>query len=50
MCRQMELHYRARRYGEGSIAGIEGVAALLGRHFPGRHHSDHELPNQPVLL
>jgi hypothetical protein len=26
------------------------VAALLGRHFPGRHHSDHELPNQPVLL
>src|SRR5438046_2217750 len=50
VCRQMELHYRARRYGEGSIAGIEGVAALLGRHFPGRHHSDHELPNQPVLL
>jgi len=50
VCRQMELHYRAGRYREGSIAGIEGVAALLGRHFPGRHHSDHELPNQPVLL
>jgi hypothetical protein len=26
------------------------VGALLGRHFPGRHHGDHELPNQPVLL
>ncbi len=50
VCRQMELHYRAGRFREGSIAGIEGVGALLGRHFPGRHHGDHELPNQPVLL
>src|SRR5882762_529011 len=50
VCRQMELHYRAGHFREGSIAGIEGVGALLGRHFPGRHHSDHELPNQPVLL
>src|ERR1700721_1774423 len=50
VCRQMELHYRAGRFREGSIAGIEGVGALLGRHFPGRHHSDHELPNAPVLL
>ena len=50
VCRQMEQHYRAGRFREGSIAGIEGVGALLGRHFPGRHHSDHELPNQPVLL
>ena len=50
VCRQMEQHYRAGRFREGSIAGIEGVAALLGRHFPGRHHGDHELPNQPVLL
>ena len=50
VCRQIELHYRAGRYREGSIAGIEGVAALLGRHFPGRHPSGQELPNQPVLL
>jgi len=50
VCRQMERHYRERRYREGSIAGIEGVGALLGRHFPGKKHSDNELPNQPVLL
>lgn len=50
VCRQMELHYRAGRFREGSIAGIEGVGALLGRHFPGRSHSDNELPSQPVLL
>ena len=50
VCRQMELHYRAGGFRKGSIAGIEGVAALLGRHFPGRHGSGQELPNQPVLL
>lgn len=50
VCRQMERHYKERRYREGSIAGIEGVGALLGRHFPGKKHSDNELPNQPVLL
>jgi uncharacterized membrane protein len=50
VCRQMEQHYRAGRFGEGSVAGIRGVGALLGRHFPGKKQSDNELPNQPVLL
>jgi uncharacterized membrane protein len=50
VCRQMEQHYRAGRFREGSVAGIEGVGALLGRHFPGKLASDNELPNQPVLL
>ena len=50
VCREMEAHYRAGRFREGSIAGVEAVGALLGRHFPGRRHSDNELPNQPVLL
>ena len=50
VCRQMEAHYKAGRFREGSVAGVEGVGALLGRHFPGRRHSDNELPNQPVLL
>ena len=34
----------------GSVVGILGVGALLGRHFPGHRGSDNELPNQPVLL
>ena len=50
VCRQMEAHYRAGRFREGSVLGILGVGALLGQHFPGRRGSDHELPNQPVLL
>jgi TPM domain len=50
VCRQMEAHYRAGRFREGSLVGILGVGALLGRHFPGNRSSDNELPNQPVLL
>ena len=50
VCRQMEHHYRAGRFREGSLVGIIGVAALLGQHFPGRAPSGNELPNQPVLL
>jgi uncharacterized membrane protein len=50
VCRQMEHHYRAGRFRDGSVVGILGVGALLGRHFPGKVRSDNELPNQPVLL
>lgn len=50
VCRQMEQYYREARFGEGSAAGIAGVAALLGRHFPGHGHGAQELPDQPVLL
>jgi uncharacterized membrane protein len=50
VCRQMEHHYRERRFRDGSVVGILGVGALLGRHFPGRRAGENELPNQPVLL
>ena len=50
VCRQMEQHYREGRFREGTIVGILGVGALLGRHFPGKTPGGHELPDQPVLL
>src|SRR5688572_25106230 len=50
ICREMETHYRADRFAEGSIAGIRGVGRLLAEHFPGRRPDPDELPNQPVLL
>ncbi len=50
VCRQMEHHYREGRFQDGSVVGILGIGALLGRHFPGSRRSDNELPNQPVLL
>src|SRR5882724_6737899 len=50
VCREMERHYRERRFGEGSVAGVRGVGRLLSRHFPGRLGDADELANQPVLL
>ncbi len=50
VCRQMEGHYRAGRFREGSVDGILGVGALLGKHYPGHRAGDNELPDQPVLL
>jgi uncharacterized membrane protein len=50
LCREVESHYRAGRYQEGSIAAVAGVARLLGVHFPPGGSGRNELPNQPVLL
>jgi uncharacterized membrane protein YgcG len=50
VCRQMQHHYREGRFREGSVGGVLGVGALLGRHFPGAAHGGNELPEQPVLL
>jgi uncharacterized membrane protein len=51
VCREVETHYRAGRFAEGSQAAIAGVAALLERHFPAlRGAAANELPNQPILL
>jgi len=50
LCREVENHYRERRYAEGSVAAVRGVARLLGQHFPAGGSGANELPNQPVLL
>ena len=50
VCREVELHYRAGRYAEGSMAAVAGVARLLGEHFPAGGSGSNELPNQPILL
>jgi uncharacterized membrane protein len=50
----MEEHFRARRFREGAVAGVQLVAELLARHFPARGgprgDDGNELPNQPILL
>jgi uncharacterized membrane protein len=50
VCREMERHFRDKRFAEGSVAGVRAVGGLLSRHFPGRGPDADELPNQPVLL
>ena len=48
--RLMEDHFRARRFREGAVAGVEAVGELLARHFPAGPENRDELPNQPTLL
>lgn len=51
LCREMEGHYAAGRFQEGSVAGVRAVGRLLSRHFPhGQGVKPDELPNQPELL
>lgn len=50
VCHEIEQHYRAGRFGQGSVAGVRAVGRLLAHHFPGAGGDANELPNQPVLL
>jgi uncharacterized membrane protein len=54
VCRLMEEHYRAGRFREGSIAGVEAIGTLLARHFPQTSDSGtrsrNQLPDRPTLL
>jgi uncharacterized membrane protein len=55
VCRLMEEHFRAGRFLDGSIAGVEAIGELLARHFPARsepsaHSHINELPDRPTLL
>ncbi|MGH8197043.1 MAG: TPM domain-containing protein [Steroidobacteraceae bacterium] len=50
VCREMEAHFRAGRFAEGSESGIAGIGKLLGQHFPGQGADRDEQPNRPVLL
>jgi uncharacterized membrane protein len=50
VCREMEGHFRAGRFAEGSEAGIVSIGRLLAGHFPGGAGDRNEQPNRPVLL
>ena len=50
VCHLMEQDFRAGRFAEGAIAGVEAVGGLLERHFPRSGADRNELPNQPALL
>ncbi|WP_028081735.1 TPM domain-containing protein [Solimonas soli] len=49
-CRLMEEHFRAGRFEQGAVAGIEAVAAVLARYPPARPDAGNELPDAPVFL
>jgi len=52
VCRLMEEHFRAGRFRQGAVAGVDAAGALLSRHFPARpaRSTHNELPDRPTLL
>ncbi|MFT4047745.1 MAG: TPM domain-containing protein [Solimonas sp.] len=49
-CRLIEDHFRAGRYEQGAVAGVEAVAAVLAKYPPARPDVGNELPDAPVFL
>jgi uncharacterized membrane protein len=51
ICRQMETEFRAGRFREGVLTGIQAVSATLAQHFPGKGKGrGNELPDRPLVL
>jgi uncharacterized membrane protein len=50
ICGDMQAHFRAGRFAEGSTAGVLRVGQILAEHFPGGPDGSNELPNRPVML
>jgi uncharacterized membrane protein len=50
LCRKVEAEFRAGRYGEASLALVDGAAQLLETYYPPRTKLKNELPDQPLLL
>ena len=50
VCRLMEEHFRAGRFRDGAIAGVEAVAVLLAREFPAGEGERNELPDRPIVM
>lgn len=50
ICRTMEREFRAGRFGDGAVAGVEAVSALLATYPPDAPRDGNELPDAPVIL
>ena len=49
-CRQIETHFRDRRFEAGAVAGVQAVATILARYPPGPSDVGNELPDTPLIL
>ena len=50
ICRAMETDFRAGRFEQGVIKGIEAVSRELARYFPHVAGGPNELPDKPVVI
>lgn len=50
ICQEMESAFRAGRFEQGVVVGIERVSRHLETHFPQSGTTSNELPDRPVVL
>lgn len=52
VCEDMEREFRAGRFADGAVVGVEDVGRIIAAHFPQRagQRDEDELPNRPTLL
>jgi uncharacterized membrane protein len=46
----MHAHLRAGRHEEGALAGVDGVAELLARHYPDTGEGRNQIPDRPIMM
>ena len=51
-CEDMEREFRAGRFREGGVVGVQDVGRIIARHYPQLpgHRDEDQLPNRPRLL
>ena len=50
ICERMEDAFRAGRYVDGVVIGVEEISRLLAQHFPHERAGPNELSDKPVIL
>lgn len=50
ICGTMEVAFRAGRFEEGAVAGINAINAILAEHFPRGGSGPNELADQPEII
>jgi hypothetical protein len=50
ICTLMEADFRAGRFGDGTVKGINEIGILLEQNFPIKDSDKNELSNKPVIL
>ena len=50
ICGVMQAHFRAGRFEQGAVEGVQAVSALLETHFPASGPGRNELPDRPIII
>ena len=50
ICSAMQAEFRAGRFEQGAVKGVQAACALLQAHFPSSGPGRNELPDRPIMI